>query len=393
MSVRPWGRMVGVRPSKQLHLLLDENLSYGDAWARMQEHHGISKEKFDLLWQVAAVERPFLSESSHPDLFSVYIGIPFCPTRCLYCSFPSHSLQELGKLRSRFVDTLLYEIEIMGRQMKSFGMRPYCFYVGGGTPTSLSPSDLSRVLTALQEAFPGPLREFTVEAGRPDTISSEHLAVLQKHGVNRISINPQTMHRQTLENIGRCHTPEDVYRAVTEVRDAKIPVLNMDLILGLPGETVDMVRKSVQGVLALAPENVTLHMFSRKRASRFTEETGRYPLPGNDLATAMYRTATSFLSIKYLPYYTYRQREILGGQDNIGYSLPGTECVYNISMIEERHHILGLGGGATTKIIGHGHTLTNIATPKDVRMYMERVRELCQRRQAAFYTHKNGKTE
>jgi len=381
MGELPWGRLAGVRPSKQLHRLLDEGLNYTEASTRMQTTHEISNEKFELLWQVALTARPVVAESSQPDLFSVYIGIPFCPSRCLYCSFPAYSLRELGVWRKQFLDTLLCEITTTGQLAKQLALRPYSFYVGGGTPTSLTPAELDSILSALRLAFPGPVREYTVEAGRPDTITPEQLAVLKKHGVTRISVNPQTMHNQTLEKIGRCHSVADAHRAVSRVQAAAFPVLNMDLILGLPGENEAMVRKSVQEILSLSPSNITLHMFSRKRASLFSEEQERFPLPDKSLATAMYRTATTLLRHKYLPYYLYRQREILSDMENIGYCLPGTECVYNIAMIEERQHILGLGCGATSKFIYQDLSLKNLCSPKDMRTYIEKAAELCRRRE------------
>jgi len=381
MGELPWGRLTGVRPSKQLHRLLDEGLNYTEASTRMQATDGISYEKFKLLWQVAQMARPVVIESSQADLFSVYLGIPFCPSRCLYCSFPAHSLKELGMWRDQFLDTLLYEIAATGQLARKLHMRPYSFYLGGGTPTSLTPAELDSILSALRLAFPGPVREYTVEAGRPDTITPEQLAILKKHGVTRISVNPQTMHNQTLKKIGRCHSVAEVYRAVDQIQAAAFPVLNMDLILGLPEENEAMVRKSVQDVLSLSPTNITLHMFSRKRASLFSEEREHFPLPGKILAEAMYGTATRLLRHKYLPYYLYRQRGILGNLENIGYCLPGTECLYNILMIEERQHILGLGCGATSKFIYQDLSLKNLCSPKDVRTYLEKGAELCRRRE------------
>jgi oxygen-independent coproporphyrinogen III oxidase len=380
----PWGRLFGVRPTKQLHRLLDEGLGYQAAWLRLHEAHGISREKFELLWRVAQAERPILAESARPDLFSVYVGIPFCPTRCLYCSFPSHSLNELGRLRSRFVETLLREIAATGRLARKLQWHPYSFYVGGGTPTSLTPADLGRILAALRESFPGTLREFTVEAGRPDTITLDHLQVCKTHGVTRVSVNPQTMHAVTMQTIGRCHSPADVADAIHVVRKVGFPVINMDLIVGLPGENTAMITESVTQTMAFAPENITLHMFSRKRASRFSEEQDLFSLPDSDAIQNMYHAAVGLLEKTYDPYYLYRQRGILGGHENIGYCLPGSECVYNIAMIEERHHIFGLGGGATSKIIRSDLSLTNILTPKDVRHYLERADLLCRQREATL---------
>lgn len=396
MQDKPWGVLVGVRPGKQLHKLLDRGFTYEEAFCFMHREYGVKKEKFDLLWRVCQKERPILKESSHPDLFSIYIGVPFCPTRCLYCSFPSHSLTELGKLRERFVESLLYEIKETGFMVKKLGMSPYTIYLGGGTPTSLSAGELDRVISALEDSFPKEWREFTVEAGRPDTITPDHMSVMKKHRVSRISVNPQTMHEKTLKTIGRCHSIEDIKEAAALVRQAGIPVLNMDLIVGLPNESAAMVEESVRQVLAFSPENITVHIFSRKRASRFNEQKENYLLPDEHEVEKMQHVTQKLLEQKYQPYYLYRQRDILGGLENIGYTRSGSECAYNIVMIEERHHILGLGGGATTKVINPDLTLENIASPKDVRMYFERLDSLLERREIALteaITNKNNKNK
>ncbi|NLN07057.1 MAG: coproporphyrinogen dehydrogenase HemZ, partial [Firmicutes bacterium] len=304
----------------------------------------------------------------------------------LYCSFPSHSLAELGKLRLPFVESLLAEIRETGKLVAGLGLTPYTVYLGGGTPTSLVPNELDTVISALREAFPGKWREFTVEAGRPDTITEAHLDSMQRFGVDRISINPQSMHDKTLAIIGRRHSSEDIRKVVAMVRHAGIPVLNMDLILGLPEENTDMVAESVHQTMALLPENITIHVFSRKRASRYNAEKVAYKLPGADEIVAMQNIAFELLATRYEPYYLYRQRDILGGLENIGFAMPGYECIYNVVMIEERHHILGLGGGASSKIINPDLTLQNIATPKDVRMYLDRLPELLAKRSAALHT-------
>lgn len=382
MTVKPWGNLVGVRPTKPLHSLLDQGLSYEGALEAMQGRYGISRDKFDLLWQVAAMARPVLAESSDPAMFSVYVGIPFCPSRCLYCSFPSHSLTDLGKYRGHFVDSLVYEIRETGKQTAEAGLRPYTIYVGGGTPTALEPEELDRVLTSLRESFPGVWREFTVEAGRPETLTDHHFQVIKQNGVGRISINPQTMHSSTLALIGRKHSPHNVISAVEKARAYGIEIINMDIIIGLSGENTEMVKETANQILALQPENITMHVFSRKRGSRFNDEQTAYSLPDASEATNMHRMVTEMIKSTYQPYYLYRQRDILGGLENIGYTLPERQCLYNMLMIEERHNILGLGGGATSKYIESDRSLTNSSTPKDVRVYLERVHQVIERRGA-----------
>ncbi|MCR3920929.1 MAG: coproporphyrinogen dehydrogenase HemZ [Firmicutes bacterium] len=381
MINKPWGTLAGVRPAKLIHRLLDQGLDYTAALRIMQEQRKMSQSKFDLLWNICQVERPFVVESSQPHLFSLYVGIPFCPTRCLYCSFPSHSLTELGKLRGQFIDALLQEIAETGALTQRLGLQPYTVYIGGGTPTSLTAEELERIIMALTIAFPSRWREFTVEAGRPDTLTSAHVDMMAKHGVNRVCVNPQTMHQQTLDLIGRRHSPEDIITAVAAIRQVNIKVLNMDLIVGLPGEDSKMVEESMRQLITLAPENVTLHVFSRKRASRYNEVQADFTLPSPAAVVEMHNMATAVLAQQYRPYYLYRQREILGGLENIGYAMPGTECGYNIAMIEERHHIIGLGGGASSKYIRPDFTLKNMSSPKDVRIYLQRLDELSKRRE------------
>lgn len=378
MEYPAWGNLVGVRPSKLLQKLLDQELSYDESYREMERLYHISREKFDLLWQVCTLARPAVMEGFNPRLFSVYAGIPFCPSRCLYCSFPSHSLKELGSLRSYFVDALLFEIRHTGELARKNGLRVHTVYLGGGTPTSLLPRELDMLLKAMRQELPGEPVELTVEAGRPDTLTEEHLKVMQENRVTRISVNPQTMQESTLQVIGRLHSPQDIEQAVTGVRAYLKASLNMDLIVGLPGETPEMVGDSTRQVLQMNPENVTLHVFSRKRASLFNRQ--RVPLPGPETVVQMQNAAKELLSASYRPYYLYRQRDILGGLENVGYSLPGRECLYNILMIEERHNILGIGGGASSKLVRPDLSLVNLSTPKDVRMYLERVRETAERR-------------
>ncbi len=377
----PWGRMQGVRPSKPFQLFLDAGLNPAEAAERMQSAYGVSPEKTELLCQVSQFTRK-LFEDMDSRAVSIYAGIPFCPTRCLYCSFPSHSLAELGRERGRFVAALEEEITLLGRHLRTQGRPVDSVYVGGGTPTALNASDLGRVLTALREQLPTKWREFTVEAGRPETLTEQHLSVLTDCGVERISINPQTKHDPTLQAIGRSHRASDIERAYARCRD-RFRVINMDLILGLPGEDLTAVQQSLEWVLRMRPENITLHMFSPKRASRFSEEqmTWADQLPDDQAARNV--TVWCYRELEaagYRPYYLYRQRNILGGQENIGWALPGTECRYNALIIEERQHILGFGGGASSKFIHDNGTLTTVANPKNVLVYLQRVPELIERK-------------
>lgn len=373
----PWGKLQGVRPSKLMQRFLDSGLSLAEAALRMQQDYGIAPDKADLLSQASTFTRALLA-GLDPKAVSIYVGIPFCPTRCLYCSFPSHSLAELGKERGRFVHALAKETAALGSYLRQ-NQRPMdSVYVGGGTPTALAPADLDSVLTALERELPGDWREFTVEAGRPETLTDEQLAVLVGHHVQRISINPQTSNDRTLQVIGRKHRVVEVEAAYRKSR-ALFPVINMDLILGLPGEGLGDVQNSLRWVLDLRPENITLHMFSPKRASRFTSEQSDWAgqLPGWAESQSMTEWCYAQLTVAgYRPYYLYRQRNILGGQENVGWALPGTECRYNVIMIEERQDLLGLGGGATSKFLQADGSLENLSNQKDVLTYIDRVDQL-----------------
>lgn len=375
MSERlPWGRMQGVRPSKPFLQYLSAGLSASETMARMQATYGVSAEKLQLLRQVSEFTHPLLTDLD-PQAVSIYIGIPFCPTRCLYCSFPAFSLADLGRERGRFVDALQREIAAVGASLRRQRRPVDSVYLGGGTPTALSPADLERVLTALRQELPTGWLEFTVEAGRPETLTAEQLSVLSAERVQRISINPQTAHDRTLRAIGRRHQAVDVEQAFERSR-ALFPVINMDLILGLPGEGMEDVQHSLRWVLGMQPENITLHMFSPKRASRFSAEQSVWAeqLPSAEAAQAMTAWCQQQLTdAGYRPYYLYRQRNILGGQENTGWAKPGTECRYNALMIEERQPILGLGVGASSKFLLADGKLQNLSNPKDVPNYLLRL--------------------
>lgn len=373
----PWGRMQGVRPSKPYQQYLSQGLAEQEAAAQMQATYGVSAEKLHLLRQVGAFGQVLLRDID-PRAVSIYVGIPFCPTRCLYCSFPAFSLSDLGRERGRFVQALLTEIAAIGSLLRQQGRPVDSVYLGGGTPTALSPADLNQVLSALQRELPAGWREFTVEAGRPETLTAEQLAVLSAHGVERISINPQTAHDRTLRAIGRRHLAVDVETAFARSREL-FPVINMDLILGLPGEGREDVQRSLHWVLGMQPENITLHMFSPKRASRYSAEQEEWvdQLPPADMAQAMNTWCQRQLAeAGYRPYYLYRQRNILGGQENTGWAKPGTACRYNVLMIEERQHILGLGVGASSKFLQEDGKLQNFSNPKDVLNYLHRLSQL-----------------
>ena len=300
---------------------------------------------------------------------SLYIGIPFCPTRCAYCSFVSADVGRALKLVDPYVEALLEEVRRTGQVLEQAGLRVRTLYVGGGTPTTLSASQLDRLLAAAEAHLPlAGCREMTVEAGRPDTITREKLEVLREHGIERISINPQTMSDQVLQAIGRRHTARDIREAFCTAREVDFACINMDLIAGLPQDSVEGFRDSLEEVLALRPENITVHTLAMKKGSRLMEEGGALP-SGEETDRMVDLSLEALEGAGYRPYYLYRQKYMSGGLENVSWCLPGTENHYNIIMMEELQSVLSLGAGGVTKLVdrssGRIVRLTNPKYPHD----------------------------
>lgn len=368
----PWGILSGVRPTKIYHYLRDKGFTPGEIREKLFNTYGLTPGKADLLLRVGSLQERYLNNG---EKIGVYIGIPFCPTRCRYCSFAAVSLETHRHLVKNFLAALEREIEAMSSLRAEFGWQVESIYLGGGTPTSLGEEEFGRILDLLTQAFfTHATVEYTVEAGRPETVSGGKLLAMSRNGVNRISINPQTMEESTLKAIGRCHGISDIYEAVAKVREFPELSLNMDLILGLPGENGGIFLESLQKVMAIRPENITIHTLAPKRAAawrkHFTElELNQSP----DLAVAMDRAVSLLKSDHYQPYYLYRQRLILADLENIGFAKPKQESVYNIQMMEERQTILGLGGGAVTKwVVGPEHRVYRHQNPKCPATYGKR---------------------
>lgn len=343
----PWGILTGIRPCKLYHKMRHKGFVQREIMEQMEKVQLLSRAKFELLSEVGEAQIPFISPV--PKGIGLYIGIPFCPTRCRYCSFASRPLHNHGHLVAGFLQALADEIRYFAGFCREMGWTVESVYIGGGTPTALTPGELDLIL---REIMGFPLKdslEYTVEAGRPETILPAHLDVFRRWGVNRISVNPQTMHDKTLTRIGRAHSVDDVFRAVERVRKSEIPVLNMDLIAGLPGETVEDMDLSLHEVLKIAPENITLHTLAPKRAAEWRGEDFSDVLPEVELADWLNTASDWIRTGGWRPYYLYRQRRIMANQENIGYALPGYESLYNIWIMEECRTILGLGGGAVTK--------------------------------------------
>ena len=344
----PWGSLTGVRPGKLAAKYLQEQGDAAGAEAWLQAEYKVSPQRAKLCVQ-AAREELWARQQLQPEEVVLYVGVPFCPTRCAYCSFVSHSVEKSLALIPPYVDALCREVEGVGRLLRARGLRVAAVYYGGGTPTTLSAEELERVMGSLAAHFDlSVCREYTVEAGRPDTITREKLLALGRGGVSRISINPQTMDDRVLQAIGRRHSAAAVVEGYRMARECLPGVeINMDLIAGLPGDSFEGFRSSLEQVLALKPENVTVHTLTRKRGARLQEEQHAYP--ADEEVAQMLEYSLERLGQDFEPYYLYRQKYSAGGFENVGWTLPGHSCLYNICMMEETCSVLSLGAGGATK--------------------------------------------
>ncbi len=382
-----WGALTGVRPGKLFTPLLRSGLSEEEALRRFVADYDVSPRRAALCLDAARHTLAAADSLEEKDV-GLYVGVPFCPTRCAYCSFVSQSVEKSMKLIEPFLDALEKEIEAAGEQARALGLRPVSLYFGGGTPTTLSARQLDRVCRRLEASFDlSALREFTVEAGRPDTITEEKLQTLRAHGADRVSVNPQTMSDAVLEAIGRKHTAADILTALEKVRRVGGFAVNMDLIAGLPRDDAEGFRATLSQVIALGPENITVHTLSLKKGSRILTEGAE--LPGAAEVGQMLDFAeTALRSAAYEPYYLYRQKFMSGGFENVGWTRQGHVNLYNICIMEELCSILAMGAGGSTKLIRHdgGRNLRFIA-PKYPLEYINGIDGVCAEKEkiASFY--------
>ena len=384
----PWGILTGPRPTKLVQRRLDQGWEPEAVLRELIQEYKLAPAKACLLLEVVQRQRPLLLSSSDARRWvSIYLGIPFCPTRCLYCSFPGYAIPRTGTRVESFLAALIGEIKAVGEAIQQQDLRVQTVYIGGGTPTALTSDQLNRLLTTLREHLPfipasGKSGEFTVEAGRPDTLDLERLEVLKAAGVNRLSINPQTMQDRTLDLIGRKHSAADTLKSFYRAREVGFTDINMDVILGLPGETRIDVAATLDSLAQLKPENLSVHILAVKRASRLKEERQQWSLPAPEEVERMLQISREVTAaMGMLPYYLYRQKNILGNLENVGYSQPGRECLYNIQVMEERQTIIGLGGGAGSKWVNpQDWTLVNTYNPKDPQNYVDRIAEVIEKK-------------
>ncbi len=377
----PWGSLTGIRPTKIAYGMLEDGRDEREILRMFTEQYEVSSEKALLGLDIAKRELEILREVHYEQGYSLYIGIPFCPTTCLYCSFTSYPIGGCRKLVDAYIDCLIREMAYVAERMS--GRILDSVYIGGGTPTTLEPEQLDRLLSALRERFDfSSVQEFTVEAGRADSITEEKLRVLFRHGVGRISVNPQTMKQETLDIIGRKATVEQVIEAFGLAREVGFTNINMDIILGLPGESEADVRHTIECITELAPDSLTVHSLAIKRASslsQWIEKNGIETLRNTDETMAI--AAQGARNLGMAPYYLYRQKNMSGNFENVGYAKPGKYGLYNILIMEEKQTIVALGAGSITKAVWPDGRIERCENVKDVAGYIERIDEMLARKE------------
>lgn len=376
----PWGNLTGIRPTKLSMGMLSEGMQDEGIIARMKETHAVSDEKAQLSLDIARREKQILDSIHYEDGYSIYIGIPFCPTTCLYCSFTSYPIAVWRKRIQEYLQALFKEIDFVA---ETCGHKILdAVYIGGGTPTTLSAEELDELLQRVRDRFDfRQVKEFTVEAGRADSITEEKLAVLKKHGVTRISVNPQTMKDETLKYIGRQHTVAQVKDAFHMARETGFDNINMDIILGLPGELESDVQNTIDEIAKLDPDSLTVHSLAIKRASKLSqwiEENGIATLRNTDDTMEIARKGAYALGMK--PYYLYRQKNMSGNFENVGYAREGKYGIYNILIMEEVQTIVALGAGSISKRVYPDGRIERCENVKDVALYIEKINEMIDRK-------------
>lgn len=377
----PWGILTGVRPTKPVYEAIKNGESEADIATHLCEEYYCSDEKIATSLAVAKREYELLSTMDYEQGYSIYIGIPFCPTTCHYCSFTSYPITKFGKLADEYLDALTKEIAYLGTCRPKKYLQTV--YIGGGTPTALNEAQLERLLQAVKEHLPMEhCVEYTVEAGRPDSITRRKLELLREYGVTRISINPQTMQQHTLDLIGRKHTVEQIVDAFALAREVGHDNINMDIIIGLTGETPEDVAGTLAEIRKLQPDSLTVHTLAIKRAARLTMERERYAgMEATDVKDMLAQTVRFAEEEQYLPYYLYRQKNMAENLENVGYARFGKEGIYNILIMEEKQTILAAGAGAMSKFVFYGEDrIERVENVKSLTDYIARIDEMIQRK-------------
>lgn len=379
-TTAPWGNLVGIRPVKRVVKMMNDGLCDEKIETVLKQDFAVSSEKTALAMKIAKIELEVM-KTIPKNAVSLYIDIPFCPSKCVYCSFASMPVSEMKDFIEPYLNALYLELDKIKIIVTDLNLEIVSIYIGGGTPTSILSLELDNLLYKITRTFDlSSLREFTIEAGRPDTITESKLEVMQKYGVDRISINPQSMNDKTLEMIGRKHTVEQVYKAFELAKQYNFKCINMDVIAGLPKETVSEFAHTIDAVTDLEPENITVHTMSIKRAAKLNQDRDFAGLPEDfDVAEMISYAHGRLQNTGYEPYYLYRQKNILGDLENTGFSRRNTPGIYNICMMEEIRSVLSAGVGAVTKLV-RGDRIERIFNVKDVREYLKRAAEMRERK-------------
>jgi len=377
----PWGNLTGIRPVKIVMNILEQGKTLEEARRELKEIYCMTDEKIELALEIANEELRKLSEFDYSTGYSLYVGIPFCPTTCLYCSFTSYPIIRWKERTEEYLQSLFEELTYISEKMKN--VRLDSVYIGGGTPTTLEAEQLRALIGFIREKFDcSHVKEFSVEAGRPDSITREKLVVLKESGIDRISINPQTMNDETLKVIGRQHSVEDIRKAFALAREVGFSTINMDIILGLPGENVSHVKHTMEEIKKLSPENLTVHTLALKRAARLKLHIDDYEEDINAAPEEMMKIAAQEAeSMGMKPYYLYRQKNMGGNLENVGYAKEGHTGLYNILIMEEKQTIIAAGAGASTKFLVEEGQIHRVENVKDVSNYMERIHEMIERKE------------
>jgi oxygen-independent coproporphyrinogen-3 oxidase len=379
-KILPWGILIGIRPSKIVLKLINEGLSQVQIREKMKSEFFVAEDKIDLSYEVALKERELLQKVETKNSVDLYIGMPFCPSRCLYCSFASN-VYTGNRFKDEYLRLLQVEIETIKEYIDDSGLMVNTVYFGGGTPTAVSDEEFQSVMKSIHDNFiqGRNILEFTVEAGRVDSINSKKLEIMKTYGTTRISINPQTMSDDTLRIIGRNHDSSAIGRIFNLAREHGFDNINMDMILGLPGETIVDVEHTLSEIRKLSPESITVHGLALKRASRLYEDyilNRKYPLPSQEEMNLMYkRTEEMARNLGLLPYYMYRQKNMVGNLENVGYAKVGFENLYNIVMIEEVKTVIAMGADGISKKIKNGK-VSRFPNFKGLNDYTERFQEM-----------------
>ena len=379
----PWGALAGVRPTKITTKHLLEGGTEKSADKLLKQVYYVTKDRRKLALDCSKSTVRAANLLTQKDI-SLYVGIPFCPTRCTYCSFVSRTIGKKTELLNPYLDALLKEIQVTGRLLRESGKRIRTLYIGGGTPTTLSTSQMIRLLDAIRDSFDlSRCIEFTVEGGRPDTLDAEKLLAIREHGADRMSINPQTMEDEVLRACGRPHKAADVLRSYADALEAGFQAVNMDLIAGLPRDTVAGFRRSLDTVASLNPANITVHTLALKKGADLFEKRESLPTAGQVTEMMAYSNET-LRALGYKPYYLYRQKYMSGSFENVGWSRDGLDCLYNIYMMEEVHTILSLGGGGMNKVNLPDGTLQRFHNPKFPEQYIEMIDSVLKQKEELF---------